>query len=149
MNRLNIQNRTCLFSPSFSKQAADLAVKATEVFLNRLRADVGNQQFDRLLCITPNNAASKAALNDVLNGKRFRFFSPSVRASVKKNGSVWGKIKKFFQRLYRFIRLISEHNAIIDESMTKPTLDLSDKGVDVNDTTTFRGAPYLIGDKEL
>ena len=59
-------------------------MKTTERFLNGLRKDVGENNFDRLFAIHPIQTQIQVASNAVSNGQRFRFFTSFLLVSVKK-----------------------------------------------------------------
>jgi hypothetical protein len=132
-----------------SKQAADLAVKATENFLNRLRLDVGDHNFDRLFIISPNQAEQQLALNHFSQGNRFRFFTPHLSACLKKDDRLWAKFKRFFRKLFKGMSSIWTVGILKDEINKQPTYDLSDQGVNVTDANNFRAAPYIFEKEEI
>ena len=68
----------------FSGVTADLGIKATEAFLNTLRQEIGDDQYDRLCKITPFLPNKQAAAESLVEGKRLRFLQPDLSATVKK-----------------------------------------------------------------
>jgi hypothetical protein len=132
----------------FSKQAVDVAIKATERFLNDLRRDVGDRNFDRLFVISASEMERQLAQNAFAKGKRFRFFTPHLSARVQKDARILTKVKQFFRKLFRAIKSIFTGRIVEDDSINQPTYDLSDQGVNVKDVNNFRAAPYIL-EKEL
>lgn len=132
----------------YSKQAADLAIKATEQFLNQLRQDIGDDNFNRLLLINPNELERQLALNDFAQGKRFRFFTPHLSACLQKDDRLSTKWKNFFRKFLRMMKFVWSGRIFTIGSMNEPTYDLSDQGIDVKDQHHFRVAPYLLGKEE-
>lgn len=132
-----------------SKQAADLAVLATERFLNDLRRDIGDSNFDRLLAITPTVSQCHQASHDFSQGKRFRFFSPSISTYVKCDDRWLAKLRRFWRKFLRFLQSIWIGTYFQEEDIHQPTYDLSDEGVNVKDVNNFRAAPYVFGKENL
>ena len=126
----------------------DIAIKATEQFLNDLRRDVGDLNFDRLLTISPGEMERQLALDALSKGKRFRFFTPRLSARVKEDDRVLTKSKQFFRKLLKAIQSVITGRIFKDDSVYQPTYDLSDQGINVTDVNNFRAAPYIL-DKEL
>lgn len=133
----------------FSKQAADLAVKATERFLNDIRRDVGDENFNRLLAIHPTDDQRQLALDALTQGKRFRFFAPDLATSLTTDGPILTRLKNFIYRFFRIIKWAFTGTLFGDDPINQPTYDLTDKGVDIKDVNNFRAAPYVLGKEEL
>ena len=132
-----------------SKNAVDLAIKATERFFNDLRRDIGDENFSRLFAIHPTTFQRQLASDSISQGKRFRFFSPHLASASKDDGRILTKVKNFFRRLYRLIKWIFIGTIFSDKNIHQPTYDVSDKGVNVKDVNSFRDASYAIGKEEL
>lgn len=133
----------------FSKQAADLAVKATERFLNDIRRDVGDENFNRLLAIHPTDDQRQLALDALTQGKRFRFFAPHLATSLTTDGPILTRLKNLIYRFFRIIKWAFTGTLFGDDPINQPTYDLTDKGVDIKDVNNFRAAPYVLGKEEL
>jgi hypothetical protein len=132
-----------------SKQAADLAIKATERFLNDIRRDVGDTNFDRLLAINPTADQRQQASDSLSQGKRFRFLVPNLSASVTDDGPFLTKLKNFFKKFFRSIKSIFIGKFLGEDDINRPTYNLSDTGVNVKDINNSRAAPYILGKEEL
>ncbi|CAF3744029.1 unnamed protein product [Rotaria sp. Silwood1] len=148
---INKDSYSLVYSPhaDLHKKAADLAIKATERFLNDLRQDLGDKNFDRLFVINPTETQCQIEWDSMSKGKRFRFFSSDLTAYIKDDGRWLIKLKRFFRRLFRLIKSIWIRMFTSKENINQPTYDLSDKGVNVKDVNNFRAAPYVIGKEEL
>lgn len=133
----------------FSKQAADVAIKATERFLNDIRRDIGDENFDRLLAIHPSDDQRQFALDALTQGKRFRFLVPQLAASLTEGGPFLTRLSNLFKKLYQMIKSVFTGVLFGDDSINQPTYDLTDKGVNVKDVNNFRAAPYVLGKEEL
>jgi hypothetical protein len=125
-----------------SFQAVDLAVRVTEQFLNDLRSDVGDNNFDRLFSINPSQALGQAASNAVAKGQRFRFFTPLLSASLKKTDSLIMDIKNAVKNCLNGIKSIL--TSFFSSKKNVPTYDLSDLKVNVTDADNFHAAPYIL-----
>lgn len=137
------------FCLSSSKQAADVAIKATERFLNDIRRDVGDENFDRLLAIHPSANQRQFALDALIHGKRFRFLVPQLATSLTEGGPILTRLRNLFKKLYRLIKWVFTGVLFGEDPINQPTYDLSDKGVNVKDVNNFRAAPYILGKEEL
>ncbi|CAF2153694.1 unnamed protein product [Rotaria magnacalcarata] len=148
---INKDSYSLVYSPhaNIHKQAADLAVKATEQFLNDLRRDIGDHNFDRLFVINPSGEECQLASNSVSQGKRFRFFTPGLSTHVKDDGLWLTKLKRWFKKLVRTIKSMWISTLFGVEDINKPTYDLSVKGVNVVDVNNSRAAPYIFGQEKL
>ena len=82
-------------------------------------------------------------------GKRFRFFTGQLSTRVKSDESLFSQWKKAFEKFWKFLKSIWTGRFFRDQSVNVPTYDLSDQGVNVQDATNFRAAPYVLGKKEL
>ncbi len=131
----------------FSFQAADLAVKATGQFLNDLRRDIGDHNFDRLFLINPTEEHSQAASKAVANGKRFRFFTPFVSTTPKETDSLISNLKNWISKRINMIKL--RLTSIFSSKKNIPTYDLSDLGVNVKDPNNFRAGPYVLARESI
>ncbi len=114
-------------------------MNATERFFNDLRGDIGDDNFDRLFSINPLHAQIQAASNALNNGKRFRFFTPVLSASVKKSDKRFTDLKNWITKRINMVK------SLFSSKKDVPTYDLSDLGLDVKDQDNFRAAPYFIG----
>lgn len=132
----------------FSKQAVDLAIKATERFLNDLRRDVGDVAFGRFFIISASKMEREVVRNASSKGKRFRFFTSQLCAGVEKDDRIMTKVKRFFRKFFKGIKSIFTGRIFKDDTANRPTYDLSDQGVNVKDASNFRAAPYLL-EKDL
>ncbi|CAF3487874.1 unnamed protein product, partial [Rotaria sp. Silwood2] len=122
----------------------DLAIKATEQFLNNLRKDVGNDNFDRLFAINPTQVQRQAASNAVENGARFRFCTRFLSVSSKQSDSLLTDLKNWITKRINMIKSILSSLFSGQKNLDIPTYDLSDLGVNVKDVNNFRAAPYFI-----
>ena len=128
----------------FSYKAVSLAVQATEEFLNNLRADIGNENFDRVFLIHPSKELCRAKQNSVANGERFRFFTQSLSASLKEDTRLWTKLKSCLKkRLHKIVTILKSVFGRTD-TLDEPTYDLSDKAVNVKDVNNVRAGPYVL-----
>ncbi|CAF3622581.1 unnamed protein product [Rotaria sp. Silwood1] len=148
---INKDSYSLVFSPHFDlhKQAADLAVKATEQYLNDLRRDIGDKNFDRLFIINPTEVQCQIASNSMSQGKRFRFLRPNLSVHLKDDDRWWIKFKRFFKKFFKLNESIWTGDFFTEETINQPTYDLSDQGVNVKDVKNFRAAPYVIGKEEV
>lgn len=131
-----------------SKQAADLAIRATERFFNDIRRDVGDENFDRLLTIHPNAIQRQLASDSIAQGIRFRFFASNLATCVEDDGSILTKFKNFFKKIYRLTKWILFGTIFGQDHINKPTYDLTDLGINVKDTNNSRAGPYILGNEE-
>ena len=132
----------CIF---FSFQAVVLAIKATEQFLNGLRHDVGDNNFDRLFLIHPTQALAKQVENAVNKGQRFRFFTPTLSASLEENANtLFTSLKNWISKRVNTIK--SWLLNLFSSKKDIPTYKLSDLGVNIDDQDNFRAAPYILAD---
>ncbi|CAF1025796.1 unnamed protein product [Rotaria sordida] len=147
---INKDSYSLVFSPHFDlhKQAADLATKATEQYLNDLRRDIGDKNFDRLFLINPTGAQCQIASDSMSQGKRFRFFRSDLSAYLKDDNHWWTKLKRLFKKFFKLFKLIWTGD-FREENINQPTYDLSDQGVNVKDVNNLRAAPYVIGKEEV
>jgi hypothetical protein len=125
----------CLFS---SNQAVNLAVKATERFLNDLRRDLGDDNFNRLFTIDPSEVQCQNELDSVNGEKRFRFFTPVLSSNLKDDGRIFTKFRNMFKKLFRLIESILTGRYFREKNMSQPSYDLSDKGVNVKNMSEYR-----------
>ncbi|CAF3416769.1 unnamed protein product [Rotaria socialis] len=148
---INKDSYSLIFSPhaNLHKQAADLAVKATEQFVNDLRRDIGDHNFDRLFVINPSGEECHFASASVSQGKRFRLFTPNLSAHVKDNCRFWTKLKISFNKFVRTIKSMWTSALFGVEDINKPTYDFSDKEVDVTNVNNSRAAPYAFGQEKF
>ncbi|CAF3700774.1 unnamed protein product [Rotaria sp. Silwood1] len=148
---INKDSYSLVFSPHIDlhKQAADLAVKATEQYLNDLRRDIGDKNFDRLFIINPTEVQCQIASNSMSQGKRFRFLRPNLSVHLKDDDRWWIKFKRFFKKFFKLNESIWTGDFFTEETINQPTYDLSDQGVNVKDVKNFRAAPYVIGKEEV
>jgi hypothetical protein len=123
-----------------SRQAADMAIKATEVFFNQLRSEIGNKNFDRLFAIHPTSKQCQIASSAVAEGERYRFFSPYLSASLKSDRSLLRTIKHFFRQVSYYVRTVFDNGLLGNIDINEPTYDLTDQGFDVKDIRDFRSA---------
>ncbi|CAF2841610.1 unnamed protein product [Rotaria sp. Silwood2] len=147
---INKDANTLILSPhsNLHFKAVDLAIKATEQFLNNLRKDVGDKSFDRLFAINPTQAQHQAASNAVDNGQQFRFFTSSLSVSLKESDGLLTDLKNWVKKRINMIKSISNRLSSGQKNLDVPTYDLSDLGVNVKDVNNFRAAPYIIGRKK-
>ncbi|CAF4786367.1 unnamed protein product [Rotaria sp. Silwood1] len=143
---INKDSNTLIFSPhsNLHFQAADFGVKATEQFLNGLRKDVGDDNFDRLFAINPTHTQRQNASKAIENGQRFRFFTSFISVSLKEDHSLFMEFKNWIKKRVNMIKLILNNIFSSETNFYVPTYDLSDLGVTVKDATNFRAAPYII-----
>ncbi|CAF3261285.1 unnamed protein product [Rotaria sp. Silwood2] len=148
---INKDSYSFVFSPHFDlhKQAVDLAIKATEQFLNDLRRDIGDENFDRFFIINPTEAQCQIASDSMSQGKRFRFFRGNLSAHLKDDDRWWTKLKRSFTNFFRLNKSIWTSDFFKEETINQPTFDLSDQGVNVKDVNNFRAAPYVIGKEDV
>ncbi|CAF3181208.1 unnamed protein product, partial [Rotaria sp. Silwood2] len=125
-------------------KAVDLAIKATEQFLNNLRKDVGNDNFDRLFIINPTQEQHQAASHAVKNGTRFRFFTSFLSVSSKQGDGLLTDLKHWITKRINMIKSILSGFFPGQKNLDIPTYDLSDLQVNVKDVNNFRAAPYII-----
>ena len=118
-----------------------MAIKATENFLNNLRREIGNDNFDRLFAIHPTGAECQMASSAVADGQRYRFFSPSLAASLKKEETLWVRWKNFWRKVTYFVDTAFSGGLLGNADINQPTYDLTDQGVDVKDVKDYRSAP--------
>lgn len=125
-----------------------MAIKATERFLNDLRRDVGDLNFARLFIISASETEREVARNASSKGKRFRFFTSHLCTRVQDDDRIMTKVKRFFRKLFKAIKSVFTGRIFKDDTMNRPTYDLTDQGVNVKDASNFRAAPYIL-EKEL
>ncbi|CAF4267353.1 unnamed protein product, partial [Adineta steineri] len=148
---INKDAESLIYSPhsNLHKNAVDLAIKATERVFNDLRQDIGDYNFDLLFAISPNGPQVQNETDSFSQGKRFRFFTPSLATSVEEDYRLLRQLKKSFRKAYKFTKSIFTGRYFRDKITNQPTYDLSDQGVNVKDINNFRSAPYLIGKEEV
>ena len=130
----------------FSYQAVEFAINATEHFFNDLRQEIGNDNFDRLFVINPADAVAQEISNEVAKGKRFRFFTPYITASVKKTDNFITNLKNTIKCAYnKVLSLLS--NIFSKTSISVPTYDISDLGANIKDADNVRAAPFVLSNQ--
>ena len=90
----------------------------------------------------------EVAQNASSKGQRFRFFTSHLCSGVQEDDRIMTKVKKSFRKLFKAIKSVFTGRILKDDTINKPTYDLSDLGVNVKDASNFRAAPYLL-EKEL
>ncbi|CAF1580092.1 unnamed protein product, partial [Adineta ricciae] len=130
----------------FSYQAVEFAINATEHFFNDLRQEIGNDSFDRLFVINPADAVAQEISNEVAQGKRFRFFTPYITASVKKSDDFITNLKNTIKYAYNKV-LSFLSNIVSKTSISVPTYDISDMGVNIKDADNVRAAPFVLSNQ--
>ena len=118
-----------------------MAVKATENFLNQLREEIGNENFDRLFAIHPTGVECQVASSAVADGQRYRFFTPSLSASLKKDEGLWMRMKNFWRKVTSYVEMAFSGGLLGNTEINQPTYDLTDQGLDVKDIKDFRSTP--------
>ncbi|CAF2962008.1 unnamed protein product, partial [Rotaria sp. Silwood2] len=143
---INKDSNTLILSPHsyLHFKAVALAVKATEQFLNNLRKDIGDTNFNELFIINPTPAQSKIVSDAVENGHRFRFFTSFYSASSKESDNLFTDLKNWIKKRVNMLKLIVTGIFTDEKSLDIPTYDLSSLGVDANDPDNFRAAPYIL-----
>ena len=130
----------------FSYQAVEFAINATEHFFNDLRQEIGNDNFDRLFVINPADVVAQEISNEVAKGKRFRFFTPYITASVKKTDNFITNLKNTIKCAYnKVLSLLS--NIFSKTSISVPTYDIGDLGANIKDADNVRAAPFVISNQ--
>ncbi|CAF0955800.1 unnamed protein product [Adineta steineri] len=146
---INKDSTNLIFSPHANLHfiAVEYAINATERFLNGLRAtDLGDEGFGRLFLIDPTDIAAKAVADEVAKGKRFRFFTPLVTASLNKSTSFLMDLKNTLTKTINSITSIF-NNIFPSGKANIPTFDLSDLGINIEDMSNSDAAPYLFASK--
>ncbi|CAF0986412.1 unnamed protein product [Adineta ricciae] len=145
---INKDSNSLLFSPhaSLHYQAVEFAINATEHFFNDLRQEIGNDSFDRLFVINPADAVAQEISNEVAQGKRFRFFTPYITASVKKSDDFITNLKNTIKYAYNKV-LSFLSNIVSKTSISVPTYDISDMGVNIKDADNVRAAPFVLSNQ--
>ncbi|CAF2629525.1 unnamed protein product [Rotaria sp. Silwood2] len=143
---INKDANTLILSPhsNLHFKAVDLAIKATEQFLNNLRKDIGDKNFDRLFIINPTQEQHQAASHAVKNGTRFRFFTSFLSVSSKQGDGLLTDLKHWITKRINMIKSILSGFFPGQKNLDIPTYDLSDLQVNVKDVNNFRAAPYII-----
>jgi hypothetical protein len=78
----------------FSYEAATLAVLATERFLNDLRKDLGDENFDRFFAIHPTVEDFKSVSKAIVEMRKFRFFTSSISSGLNIGSHLLNNIKQ-------------------------------------------------------
>ncbi|CAF4656828.1 unnamed protein product [Rotaria magnacalcarata] len=108
-----------LYSPRFDLhyEAANLAVIATEQFLNDLRRDLGNNDFDRLFAIHPTVEELHAASKAIAHMRKWQFFSSSVSSGLSLTARLMKNFRKSVKERLKKIKwkLFGNSNDILKE----------------------------------
>ena len=130
----------------FSYQAVEFAINATEHFFNDLRQEIGNDNFDRLFVINPADAVAQEISNEVAKGKRFRFFTSTLTASLEKSDSFLTDLKNSIKSAYDKVKSFFA-NLLSKTSINVPTYDLSDLMGNIKDASNVHAAPLVMNGK--
>ncbi|UJR16530.1 hypothetical protein I4U23_003430 [Adineta vaga] len=147
---INKDSNSLIFSPhsNLHFQAVSFAINATERFLNDLRQEIGNDNFDRLFIVHPTEAIAQQVSDAVAQGQRFRFFSPYLKASLKKSNSFITDIKNSVKSAYNKVKSFFS-NIFSKNKINIPTYDLSDLVANIKDTNNVRAGPYILADQSI
>lgn len=146
---LKIRKFSIFVDFSFSVAAANLAIKATEVFFTQLRYEIGNENFAFLFEIYPTHQQCKNASLTLRNQGKYRFLSPKLSTSTRQNRSWWRKVKYFFRRIFYFVKLVVTANLFDTIGFNEPSYDLSDQGINIRGIQDYRSSSNHKNSTEL
>lgn len=108
-----------LLNICFSRDAAKLAVEATDHFFDTLRKELGNRKFSEVFSITPSDEQLDIATYAIEHGERFHFYTPRLSINLDKD-------------IFDLDKIIRERNQVLTEitygldDPELPTFDVSD-----------------------
>ena len=110
-----------------------MAVLATERFLNDLRKELGDQNFDRLFAIHPTVEDLDSVSTATAQMREFHFFTPSISSGLSIGASLIHNIKHVARERWNAIKML-----LFDNSNELPIDDAS-----------FRRKRHFVFKKEL